>query len=520
MFKLFEIIAFIIIPIIALSLSFLLGWKRNIFQSGSKLILTFLAILISTIIVNVSVIPVLQNNLHLLNNLVGNEMFAYLSTASITDDVVNLISCLIMPFVFGVVFALICIIFALLYLIPGRLLSNKALSKRVKKTDGQSNPSTATVSPIDEKCVNILKCRKTWLRAGSVACSMVSTFLVLALLALPLSYYSGAIISLDKTINIEEGTFSDVVDISDSISSHPTNIIYKPFSGVISGTLDHFKTSRGDRVSAIKSVCDSVSFIEAVSAMDLSTLSAQNCYDLADLIELNPYLNCVTSGLVKDMVQSWKNGEPFMGVEPIVVDSSDAAETIYTALSDTEDVPASLRLVGDMLAISYVMQPGGEERVDTLYQVLLNSNSSSTVALKNILSSDAILSVLPSNAYSVLLDSVLTQIVDIKNDKSISEIETSEILYQEAENLIIVLDTVTNPGIVQPEVLINAVVNSKVLASTVVDITENGTVKDPCGIAANLPQQFTGELSSILVNQGVAEGSDFYNAFMALFTTN
>ncbi len=527
-----ELVLFVALPVVVLAIAVLFGWKRNIYQSGSKLAMTILSIVISVLIVKLCVPGILFDSLTAFGGMVNEEVLAYLNMISAAKDVILFVSCLVMPAVFFAVYAVISLIFLLLYLIPERLLSNKAIAKRATKAAAelQTVPDIQTPAQIldtentgapEEKIAVKKDCRKVWLKVATIACSVISSFLVLAFLALPISYYSDAVVLVGEVASVgEESEFSDVVEIAESISSYPTNVVYKPFNSIVSGVLDSFKTSKGGCVSAVETVCDLLMLTQSIPDAPTELLSPQTCYTLAEQFENNAFLNGVASSIMSDMVEVWQQGEAFLGTEPLNAGSPELTDLVYTTLADCEDVSTVLRLLGDILSLQKVMQPDAEGRVDALYQVLVSANPNSTETLKNMLTSETVSATLPSmEGYGTLLDSVLTQVVAIKEDSGLTEDEKTRILQQEAKSLTVVIDMVNDPANMQAENLIDSVLNSKVLTATIQDVTKNSTVKDPFGVASQLPPEFTENVGQILVNEGVAENTDLYNAFMALITS-
>lgn len=539
------IILFVVIPLFVLLVTALLGFKRNIFQSGAKLIMTILSIVISAVIVKIGVPTILSDSLDLLNGTTNTDVVAYLQTSGAGQDIIHMASTFIMPLIFFVVFMLIAIVFALLYLIPGRLLSDKAFARRAEKK--QSRTTAAVAISSDETGVSSAgneashgptalsqsqKASGNWakiaLRAGSVLCSVFAGFLVLACLATPLNAYSELYTSVSEglassIVGEMDASTEEMLNALSSINEHPVNQCYKPFNGILSRYFDHFKTQDGIKVSASDTIASAGAIIDSVSDLGSDSVNSEVFYALADQIEADPFIRGVLSGLVSDMCSAWGRGEAFLGITPPDFGSAAVSNVIFNTLAGCDDIIPALRAVGDTLALQQSMQLNTQDASAMIQQVFNSVNADSAEIIKNIMSKEVLseISDMPADMavnISAFVDGVLNGIVEIKENSNLSDTEKADILKREAEALSAFIELTQAPEDINATNLVGAIVDSTVLSNTIQDVTQSGTITDPYSIADILPPEFASDVGTQLVNEGVSEGSDLYNSIMAMIS--
>ena len=109
-------------------------------------------------------------------------------------------------------------------------------------------------------------------------------------------------------------------------------------------------------------------------------------------------------------------------------------------------------------------------------------------------------------------------IVDLKNNPEFSIDQTIEMIEKEAEALTYVVEMVSDPENIEPEKIVDAIIESDVISNTIQKITDNGVVTDPYQIADMIPQEFTDQVQETLDDHGITKDNEVYKSLMALIS--
>ena len=212
LYEAIELGLFTVLPAVILVLAFLLGLKRNIFQSAAKLICVILSVVVSAIVVKVSLPPVVPVLFDFLQGEISPEILNYLQTSSAVKDLLTFASALLMPVVFFFVFIVAWLVFAILYFIPGTILSKRSFARRAARKAAKQAVAVPACESVDqpENPVEIQEKKgvnwaKVGMKVGSVVLNVGAAFIGLAFFAMPISYYANlAYVSLDAMESAED----------------------------------------------------------------------------------------------------------------------------------------------------------------------------------------------------------------------------------------------------------------------------------------------------------------------------
>lgn len=527
-------ILFVAIPSIVLLIAILLGIKRNIYQSIAKLIMTILSIVASAVIVKIAT-PKFAANVIGTMEFSGEDFFEFFQSFSMAGDVVKFISAFIIPAIFVVLFFIINLIFDLLYLIPGRLLSNKAFAKRALKarkivpqdiSEGSEKTENAQVQDSATE-----KKRSIWpkigLRAGAIICNVLAAAFVLSMFALPINAYSSVVSSvlLEDDFAIELGDDVDeIIMLVDGVNAHPTNQCYSVFNGPVMAYFDQFIAQDGSKIVVSETLLAVVSIIDFASNSSFAELNSGVLLEFADKISESVFIKNIATGLISDLCNSWLRGETLFGI-PAPEFEGNLLNVLLTKLSDCNDITVAIRAAANALTLQQAMIPsnssGVGDTISMIEQIFTDIDSDTADLIKTFVSDEVLTEVVampPSMAQNVsgFVDNVLDGIIAIKDDPGLSDEEELNLLKQEASAMASIIDMAKEPEIIAPEKLVKSIVESTVISDTIQGITNNGSTSDPYEIADAFTPEFTDAISQQLDIQGVEQNSDLYKSIMAL----
>lgn len=552
MLETIKLIFLVILPLLVLLVAGFLGWRRNIIQSGIKLGTVILSIIISVVIIK-TVLPNQVDSLLVLasdSGIVDSDLLSDFQSSEYLMDLFRLILAMVMPILYISVFFMMNSLFSLLYIIPGRIFSNKAIAKRAAKRaekaaavtvpDLQTSENseitvseqvtqeasidtsaeTSTVEPVSEqppeKKINWMK---VGLKAASVVCSMLAGFLVLSSFMLPVGYYSE--FALDCTESINDEVFDDlfgndaenVLDALREVDDHFTVNCYQLLNAPVSASLNTFTSHTGTKAVATDTFID---FFGIIGILNTDGITSEQFYAFADKLEENAFLNEMFTGFFQDLVKALDKGESLLGID--TSESDGPINLLKSLVSDDRLFSDTLRMMGDMITLSESMQSNDPDDLeDAITTIVDNMNSDSAEVYKDVMKvafGDSVGD--QEQAYADFTAAVLDSIVSIKDDDSLSADEKEDILEREKDSLIAVMDIATGEGEADLLKLVETCIDSAALTDAVMDATNDGSVSDPYGFADNFSNEMVNSISDKLENKGYKEGSATYNAYMAL----
>lgn len=506
-----SVILFIVIPLIFLGLAVFLGLKRNIYQSASKLAMSVIAIVLSFVIVRI-VAPDLLRGVYFLQETLG-------ASGSATQELSTVLIYLLLPACFLPVFAVISGIFALLYIIPGRLLSNKAFAKRTaKKTEQmpvlditqniqsettevdesgreeavEENVLAVPVAP-DNKANN----RKTWIKVATVACSVVSTFLVLCYLYMPVHYY-GDVLPRAGTLLVQQNadeSLNGAVNAADKIGNYPLSIIYRPFQNLGTNILTKVTAPSGATSTAKDTLLDLVDV--ATNLLEQDALTAEKLYSTADILEKNSYLNEISPAIFSEFASD------------LSVGNTDLTEKLF--FQDLKGAEI-LRAIGNLLKIQSAVDNKNGADVDAVADIIETMDVTGLELLRDINSSGNSGN---SESYSIYFDNVLNYVIEARNSKDLSDDELDKYIKEETTAMKLINTMMENPKTINARESIPTLFKSDAFLKTITEETKNGKVKDPFKLASGLPKNFANDAKKVMISEGIQHGSVEYKAFIA-----
>lgn len=518
-----------VVPIIVLLLAVLLGFKRNIFQSIAKIVMTLIAITISALVVKFTTPGTIASSLPALSEVIGGEISGVLFNSSIGLEAVKIVAAVIMPITFTVIFAIVAFIFWILYCIPKKLLSDKKLEERRKKKDAKAALSVANddietaaneeLDPAPEIHSEDPNARigagKTWLRVGSIVLSVLSAFLVLAHLALPICQYPQLLNDLSN-VEIVESSTQDILPAVNTIANHPVVKCYSFASAPTMHFFDRISSTDGESDSARNTLNSLAAVTDILTSLEGSELNKETFDSLASLLESNPYLDNLILNAMQEMLAAWERGEAWLGIEQIAIGDDESFEMIYEHLSECDSAVSVFRLIGDALTLAKVSEDGFNQ--DTIETIIVDFSSDGISMVEKVLKESVSDNEhIPSGTTEKLasVSGALSAIEEIKNDSSIAEEEKKEILTNEAQAISNFYTIVTDPKSANPEQIGYDIAYSKTISDAILLATDNGNIKDPFDIAEKLPSSFLDSIMSGLKQSGASE--ELQKAVLAFF---
>ena len=532
------LIAFVIIPVFFVIISILIGLKRNAYQSIIKLLFTVLAVVISGVVAKTAATTIINALLANYNDPAAADIVQYLNTANSARDIISLAKALIIPVIFLASFIVIKFIFFILNLIPGFLLSDKAISRRQKTTEKVSVPAeeadiidTYYDNNDDTNFKNYAPYKsagqKTLSKIVSVICCMLSTFIVLASLSLPISAYakyaSTVINETESLIELDE-SLEEYKNIVLTINAHPTNKCYSVVNDMTLRTLQTFVNHKGATVSLSDAISSVLSVLNTVTNWNIENLTSQDIHNLADIIENDPFAKDFVTAFVAELCDAWGRGESYLGITPPDL-SNPIMAAFLKELSVVDDITKVLRTAADVLKMKDSLQIyNGEfniESIEALAKGIFESITPESVdMLKGLLTEDVISEYvdLPPEVAGYVTEFtgfVLDGIVDLKNNPDFSIDETIQMIEKEAEALSVIVEMVSDPENIEPEKIVEVIVESEIISDTVQKITDSGVVTDPYQIADMIPDEYTEQIKDTLDGHGITADNDMYKSIMA-----
>lgn len=518
------IIFFLVVPIVFLGIAVIAGFKRNLFQSLAKLGMTVFAIGLSLLIARLSTSTLISSILPLFTEGGNGGLTILLQNSGIGIGALKIVSSLVSPIVFACVFSIVSLICLILYIIPKRQLTDTKLEERKQikeavKLPAETVEERAEVSESNENQPT-KDTKKTWLRVGSVAISVLSTLLVLAHLALPLSYYSKLVADVSANITID-AEMEEVVPAIKDISNHPTVLCYRFVSAPATFCLDSVSAGNGKISSSCTTLVSILDVASKLSTLASEELSAEALYSIADSLNDNAFLNSMLTDAVHEMIAAWGRGESWFGIESINLGDNAISKILFEYLKDCDSVVNAFRLVGDALQMQKIVETEGFT-ANAVNKSITSFRPEELKTIGNILcttiSNNEEMPAQLSDALSTFVDSVIDGIVEIKQDNSIAEAEKSIMLQKEAEVISELYSFLKNPEKINPEALGRGITESNVVANVFQEITNNGAIKDPFSIADKLPSDFVNSVETGLKQGGVSESSPLHQSVMSFFS--
>lgn len=518
--KIVLIVMFVAIPAFALLVSLINGFKRNIFQSLTRLIMTILAIAAAVLITKFALPVAISSILPQIAATIDNDAVSYFLNASAAHNVIELLSTVVIPVVFSLVYIFVSIIFSILYLIPKKLLSNASLSK---KSNGDLTLTEEQKNVLDNEISNDTYTMKqgrhfSWkkfvLHAGSIACSLLSTVFVLSYLAVPLNYYPKLV------TNISNSTDTDIIPLEaealvSRIYDHPVNICYRLINEPSVLFMDKIAIDDIGDVQGTETFAVLISVINEFSALENSDLDYRLFYRLADILESNKLLDQILTSTVHDIFGAWDRGEAWLEIEPVVIVNETISSKLYSQFATCESVIPVFRVVGDAVAMQQTMNTNGTP--EEIIKEVFNNVNEDTVELIDIML-EGVLSEQVGSAgevVSVFTSSLTDVIIGIKKDVNLTDEEKSEKLQKEANSVASLVTAIQEPKNISPDQIVSWMVDSTIISTTIQNATDNGTTRDPYNIASEFNKSFINSVKQCLDNEGVSQESDLYKSLLA-----
>ena len=516
------LILFIIIPIVFLAIAIIAGFKRNIFQSLAKLGMTVFAIGLTVLIVRLSTSATVKTILPVFAAGDG-DLSAFLQSSAIGDGIIKTMCGLISPVIFLVLFSFISLICLILFIIPKHQLSDKKLQERKQKKEA----TVVTAENTEDQATEITpqvelpakNAKKAWLRVGSVAISVLSTLLVLAHFALPVSYYSeladDAANNLAFIADIEE-----IKPVTEGVSNYPTVVCYRFLNAPVTYCLDYVSAANGAAGSSRATLLTALQVANSFNELSSQEPTPETFYAMAELFENNDFLDAILTNILHEMVAAWEKGEAWYGLDSATLGNDASVQMLFEFIKECDSVTDALRLIGDTLYFTNIM--GSEEfTADSVKEFLIVANPNSLRAFKDMLAdaitgSEAIPAETADNLSS-FTGGIIDGIVEIKEDENLSDEEQAAIMTNEAEAVVYFYDLIGNPENAKPEEVGCSIAESKVFSNVIMDITDNGKTKDPCGFGEAIDKDFASGVESGLEQGGASQSSELHKSVMSFF---
>ncbi|MBR7123160.1 MAG: hypothetical protein IKC95_06885 [Oscillospiraceae bacterium] len=516
-------VIFIVLPALALLISLINGFKRNIFQAIARLVMTVLSIIVSVLITKFVLPATILKLLPQAAGLISNDIFTYFLTAHVVQDAIRLLSTVLIPVVFVFVYIIVSILFSILYLIPKKLLSNDSLKKKCNNDLQLTQAQINVLENDDETHTNKQGSGFCWgkfaLRIGAIACSLLSTVLILSYLAIPLNYYPKLveIVSISANDDIIPAEAETVID---SIYRHPVNQYYCLFNDFSVSYMDRIYIHNDIGIQGMDTLHLLFSVFNEFSAMGDGELDYKLFYRLADGLDNNQLLDDILTNTAHDAFQTWDRGEVWLGLEPITLVNESVSKELYSYFTNCESITSALRMLGDAFAMQQVMSGNGSVE-EIIIEVFNNINEDTIKLLDEVLSEDLLTGIVgdaneaAGEVVSVFVDVLSGVATDIKGNSDLSDEEKATQLQAEAKAVATLITVIQEPENITPKAIVDCVVDSKIIGNTIQNLTDNGATKNPLNIAGTFDKSFVNGVMDCLEDEGVPQTSELYKSILA-----
>lgn len=323
----------ILIPLVLLALAAFLGYRRNLFQSGLRLVCTLLSAGLAVWTVHANDALVRSEATRFLTENLPTDMAQYFSGFPYGQDLIQMGVNVVMPYAIFVLFLLFYCVLSIVYLVAARFLSDNHL--------GTAGPEGKT---------------RILLKGASILCSVLSCVIAFAMTMLPVTYT--AQIALEWTQDIPQETFEELdvrldvrLDGVERLQSNPVVRTLHGMSSLVTEPYTQIQTQEGETVSISEPVRAVVRMALIAKNMRSSLPEADEVRQLARQLESSPFLNQLLTQMTNDMVDCWGRGEDFLGIAPQIFLSPSISQMVYRLIPQCEDLANAMDMFANLLEI-------------------------------------------------------------------------------------------------------------------------------------------------------------------------
>jgi len=257
----------------------------------------------------------------------------------------------------------------------------------------------------------------------------------------------------------------------------------------------------------ITSVLELIANADLLSAKATWLDYAETLYKSSDTIAATPYWDRLLGSIFSDAAQKWKEDKEFIGIEsPFKFGYSALEKDIYIILSENNEASVELNALGDALCVLYATACAGDSTSDAaLAMEMLMKNTtdeSSAIVIDFVtdeLISDLGLTEKESEVYKKLITALLSGALEVSKTAYADEAERSQAIETEAGYVESFLKFFNDPDLVENSDFISSCVHSAMVQSTIKNLTGDGAINDPSGIAGSISfKRFTELLTALL----------------------
>ncbi|MBO5837064.1 MAG: hypothetical protein J6Q92_04130 [Oscillospiraceae bacterium] len=514
------IIFTVAIPLIFILLAVFLGFKRNIYQSLAKLGMTIFAIFISVLIAKL-VAPAIARPTFMQLMEISNNV-----STELVNSIAQLLSVLIVPIVFVVVFSLVSLVCLILYITISKKkltdaevvkLKNRKASTTQKNTETKEIAEQSDAQPVTDEAptADNTKAKKAWIRVSCVALSVFSVILVLSHFSVPLSYYSAFADDTLSTPFIQEEIGDDILPVSKLVSNYPSVQCYRVVSTPATWCFDRITTPGGEGDSAKNTINTLIRIVDSITNLDTAP-KREDFFAVSAMIKDSSYLDCLLLQTAENLIDAWSRGEDLFGLKPDVLGGNLPLNALKQSIKNVRSAEELFYILGDFISLSDILDGGVTP--EALTEVFVDFQINSVAFLEQI----ALDGIKDLDKFSVdvsedLVSSVFAKILEIKADTSIPNDEKNKILATEAESLSVFMSLIENPKKADATQVGSSIAKSKAFSDAIISATKGGTVKDPCGFGKTLSTGFAKKVKSAMELEGISKDSELYKSTDAFF---
>jgi hypothetical protein len=507
-------VGFLVLSLVVVLFAILYGFKRTGFQSTIRLVVLVCAILLA-VVVTVSLTPEISEQVNDYANSTDDEtvkeFLTYISgDGGTAESFRQIISALCAPIIFVITFVILNFVFLIIYSIVGAFTFSQGHKKRKASRKGEKYRA-GIISRVSSIVLNIVIC-----------------FTIASMLLLPVTYYmplasavmeSTQEITSTESADTEEGEESaDTSSYLDVVKGFSESQIIKVygFEGTFITNEIAVLDVNGDKVKLENFVVDLFDVVGDITALSSQEVSSTQFYAVADSASKDEFTDKLLGGLMSDAATNWKDGESFLGVEPIVFQSEELSKSVYEVLSKQETISGTMRALGHIYALTNVLSSSGGTSSATLLAELCNNLTGDSVEIVKSLLSDSVMEQLgvtdtsSTQKITGAVNGILDGLYDVKQNGTADDVQ------RESQAIAKVFDTVQNiDGVTESSAddMISALKDSTVMQDVLSDMVEDNP--NPMNIQTS--EETSQTIKNSLEKYEIEEGSELYETVIDFF---
>lgn len=371
-------------------------------------------------------------------------------------------------------------------------------------------------------------------KAVGILLNIVAEFIIVSCMLFPTTYYtpiaheaiSYIVTENEKTddalLPLPESAFEPILSATEEASKNPLSIAYSLPGKLVANFTTKISVSECGNITLKQLITSLLPVYGELNAANSDSLTPANCYNMATILDENDKTDKLVGDALTEIFGAWQKGEEIIGMPPPEFGDEHLTESVYGALANGKNASEKLRSAGHLISLTTILDSNSDKSdiKDALLLLIDHLTPESAQTLKNVLTKEVIASVGDmgiehAEAYKTTVSSIVDELLKIKGDSEKTAEAIQAILEDEAEYISHLLDVINNPEDTNADTIIRSISESPVLQATLNDVTNNGSTRDPLGIADSISDDTAEEIYAALATYGIEENSDLYNQVMA-----